>query len=81
MVGVRWPILGAVIALETDYLWPSPTFLVSLALYAVLLVIVPAIDAARQRRWFWFVAIVILQPVAGLLWYVFRWSGSRRQTA
>ncbi len=75
-------ILIDVIALETSFLAPSASFLILVALYEVLLVIIPAIDAARQRRWVWFVAILILQPVAGLLWYAFRWTGTRcRQTA
>jgi hypothetical protein len=68
-------------ALETNYLVPNASLLILLALYAVLLVIGPAIDAARQRRWVWLVAILIIQPFAGLLWYAFRWSGSKRQTA
>ena len=68
-------------ALETSYLVPDAEFLILVTVYAVLLVIGPAIDAARQGRWLWVVAIVILQPVAGLLWYAFRWSGSKRKTA
>ena len=74
-------ILGAVIALESNFLVPNASFLIVVALYEALFVIVPAIDAALQRRWVWFVAILVLQPVAGVLWFVFRWAGSRRQTA
>ena len=74
-------ILTDVIALETSFLAPSASFLILVAIYEVLFVIVPAIDAARQRRWIWFVAILILQPVAGLLWYAFRWTGARRHQA
>jgi hypothetical protein len=67
--------------METNYLVPDGMFLFWLAVYAVLLVIGPAIDAGIQRRRGWVVAIVLLSPIAGLLWYAFRWSGSKRQTA
>jgi hypothetical protein len=67
-----------VIALESTFLVPNASFLIVVAVYEILLVILPAIDAGRQHRWGWFVAILILQPVAGVLWYVFRWTGSRR---
>jgi hypothetical protein len=48
--------------------------------YAVL-VIGPAIDAGVQRRWGWVVAIVLLSPLFGILWYMYRWFSSKRQTA
>jgi|tagenome__1003787_1003787.scaffolds.fasta_scaffold20897687_2 hypothetical protein len=57
----------------------NPAFLSLVALYEVFFVVVPAIDAARQRRWFWCVAILTLQPVAGVLWCLLRRSGSRRR--
>lgn len=67
--------------MENNYLVPNGWFLLSLALYLIVLVIGPAIDAGRQGRWGWVVAIVLLSPIAGLLWYAFRWSGRKRQTA
>ena len=67
--------------METTYLAPDGWFLFWLVTYVVLLVIGPAIDAGIQRRWGWVIAILLLSPIAGLLWYGFRWTGSRRQTA
>lgn len=67
--------------METSYLVPDGWFLFWLTLYVVLLVIGPAVDAGSQRRWAWVGAILLLSPIAGLLWYAFRWSGSKRQTA
>jgi hypothetical protein len=32
----------------------------------------PAIEAARHRRWLWVVAIVVLSPFAGILWFILR---------
>jgi hypothetical protein len=40
-------------AVETNYLVPDGWFLFLLALYLVLLVIGPAVDAGNQRRWIW----------------------------
>jgi hypothetical protein len=69
-----------VIVMETSYLAPDGWFLFWLAVYAVL-VIGPAIDAGVQRRWGWVVAIVLLSPWFGILWYMYRWFSSKRQTA
>lgn len=67
--------------METSYLVPDAKYLILLALYLVVLVIGPAIDAARKGRWGWFVAILLLSPLFGLLWYMFRWLTRERQTA
>lgn len=58
-----------VTALETSYLWPDPTFLVILLLVVGVLVVWPLVDALRQGRHGWAVAIVLLSPVAGILWF------------
>ena len=60
--------------METTYLAPDGWFLFWLVTYVVLLVIGPAIDAGIQRRWGWVIAILLLSPIAGLLWYGFRWD-------
>ena len=66
--------------LETDYLVPHGWTLLWLALYLAL-VIGPAIDAGRRGRWGWVVAIVLLSPLFGLIWYMRRWFTRERQTA
>ena len=67
-------------AMETSYLWPDGWFLFLLIAYPVLLIIGPAVDAFRQRRWGWVVAIVLLSPIAGLIWHAVRWTDHRRRT-
>ena len=66
--------------METDYLAPSGWLLLWVALYLVL-VIGPAIDAGRQGRWGWVAVIVLLSPLFGLLWYGYRWTTRKQQTA
>ena len=67
--------------METSYLVPDGRYLFWLALYLLVLVIGPAIDAGRRGRWGWVVAIVLLSPLFGLLWYMFRWFSRKQQTA
>ena len=58
-----------VTALATSYLVPDPMFLLLLLLVVGVLVVWPLVDALRQRRFGWAVAIVLLSPLAGILWF------------
>lgn len=58
----------AVLALETSILVPSPWFAFLVIAYLAVAILWPAIDAARHRRYVWMIAIIVLSPVAGLLW-------------
>jgi hypothetical protein len=62
-------------ALETSYLVPNTTFVVLTVGYLAVFVIWPLLEAARQGRWVWAVAIVLFSPVAGILWFIIdrRW--------
>ena len=60
--------------LEIGYLVPDPGFLVALLLVLGVLVVWPLVEALRGRRYGWAVAIVLLSPLAGVLWLaVGRW--------
>ena len=67
--------------METDYLVPNGWTVFWLAVYLVVLVVGPAIDAGRRGRWGWVVVIVLLSPLFGLLWHGYRWSTRNRATA
>jgi len=58
-----------VTALETSYLWPDPVLLLTTLLVVGVLVVWPLVDALRQGRYGWAVAIVLLSPFAGILWF------------
>jgi hypothetical protein len=49
--------------------------------YSALAIVWPAVDAARQRRWLWVFVIVLLSPLAGLLWLALRVTRRRNVTA
>src|SRR6476619_7466527 len=51
-----------VTALETSYLWPDPVLLLTMLLVVGVLVVWPLVDALRQGRYGWAVAIVPLAP-------------------
>ena len=78
------------IVLANNFLVPNATFIVELALYAlmfVLLVVWPAVGAGIRQQWVWLVMIVLLGPLAGVPWLLMgrraptragavpRWSG------
>jgi len=67
-----------VTALETSYLWPDPVLLLTMLLVVGVLVVWPLVDALRQGRYGWAVAIVLLSPLAGILWFA---VGRRVRTA
>jgi hypothetical protein len=57
---------------ETDHLVPNGMFLAELLVFAVLfalLVVWPFFGAALRRQWGWVLAVVVLGPVAGILWF------------
>jgi hypothetical protein len=56
-------------ALETSYLVPNATFLLPTVGYLAIFVIWPFVEAAARSRWVWAVAIVLLSPLAGILWF------------
>ena len=56
--------------LATDYLVPSPEFLVPALIYLGLFVVSPLVSALRARRYVWAVAIVLFAPFAGVLWWI-----------
>lgn len=76
-----WCILHAVTALETSMVVPSLAFMIITLTYVALAIVWPAVDAARQGRWLWVVAIVVLSPLAGLLWLALRVTRRRNVTA
>jgi Na+/melibiose symporter-like transporter len=57
------------IALETSYLLPNTTFTVVTVVALGVFVIWPLVEAVARRRWIWAVAIVLLSPFAGILWF------------
>ena len=68
------PVLFALvcIVLANNFLVPNATFIVELAFYAlmfVLLVVWPAVGAGMRQQWVWLVMIVLFGPLAGLLWF------------
>ncbi|WP_028642211.1 hypothetical protein [Nocardioides sp. URHA0020] len=67
-------------AFETSILMPNVGFVLVTLVYVVLAVVWPAVDAARQGRWLWVVAIILLSPFAGALWCAIRVAESRRLT-
>ncbi len=60
---------------------PSLGFMIIALTYFALAIVWPAVDAARQGRWLWVVAIVLLSPFAGLLWLALRVTRRRNATA
>ena len=60
---------------------PSLGFMLAALAYAALAVVLPAVDAARQGRWLWVVAIILFSPFAGLLWFALRVVRRRPVTA
>lgn len=74
----RCPIMVPVTALETSYLWPDPVSLLIVVLVLGVLVVWPLVDALRHGRYGWAVAIVLLSPLAGILWFA---VGRRLRTA
>ena len=56
---------------------PSLRFTVIALTYVAVAIAWPAVDAARQRRWLWVVAIALLSPFAGLLWLALRMTRLR----
>jgi hypothetical protein len=60
---------------------PSLAFMIITLTYVALAIVWPAVDAARQGRWLWVVAIVVLSPLAGLLWLALRVTRRRNVTA
>jgi hypothetical protein len=62
-------MIGGVLPLETSYLVPDPVFLlVFVAVFGVLL-LWPLVEALTRGRLGWAVAILLLAPVAGILWF------------
>ena len=59
-------------ALETSLLVPGLGFLIIALTYFALAIAWPAVDAARQGRWLWVVAVVLFSPIAGVLWLALR---------
>jgi hypothetical protein len=70
-----------VTTLETSMLWPSLGFVVTFVAYVVLLIVVPAVGAARSGRWAWLAVILLLSPLGGLMWYLRRLVLRRNATA
>ena len=60
------------IVLESSTLVPNLVFVVVALAYLGLGIVWPAIDAARHRKWLWVLAIVVLSPFAGILWFILR---------
>ena len=60
------------VVLASNFLVPNATFLIELALYAlmfVLLVVWPAVGAAMRGQWGWLVVILLFGPFAGVPWF------------
>ena len=60
------------VVLASNFLVPDATFLIELALYAlmfVLLVVWPAVGAAMRSQWGWLVVILLFGPIAGVPWF------------
>jgi hypothetical protein len=62
-------------------LLPSLGFMIIALTYVALAIVWPAVDAARQGRWLWVVAIVLLSPFGGLLWLALRVTRRRHVAA
>jgi hypothetical protein len=60
--------------LETSYLWPDPVFALEALALVVLLLVWPLIDAIRSRRFLWALLIVLLAPLGGLAWWIWRFA-------
>ena len=73
--------LHAVTTLETSMLVPSLGSMIIALTYIALSIVWPAVDATRQGRWLWVIAIVLLSPFAGLLWLALRVTRRRNVTA
>lgn len=57
---------------ETDYLVPTGGFLASFLVFValcVLLVVWPFYSALRHQQWGWVLAVVLLAPLGGFLWF------------
>jgi hypothetical protein len=60
---------------------PSVGLTIIALTYFAVAIAWPAVDAARQGRWLWVLAIVLLSPFAGLLWLALRVNRRSNVTA
>ncbi len=66
-------------ALESHYLMPNGPFLVELLVFLVLFVVLvgwPLVETVVRQQWGYALAVVLLGPVGGLIWFL----GGRRAT-
>jgi hypothetical protein len=55
-------------ALQTDYLYPSTTFVVLVIAAFAIFVVWPLVEALGSGRYLWAIAIFFLWPLGGILW-------------
>lgn len=49
----------------------TASYLLFWLIYFSCVILWPAIEAGQRRRWGWVVAIVLLNPLGALLWWIF----------